>query len=129
MFLHSTTSDVRGASLAGRCLYRLVAEALPAESRGGLRPRPETGDEPSSPLALGLELRDRVGRLGLRETVLLEEVTDALVAVPALGEGGRPRACVSAVVEVADPFEGLERLCAPGVVHPGSRKPLVELAA
>lgn len=111
----------------GRCLDGVIPEPFPSQVGRRLWAGAQAGDQRSRPLALGRERRERVGSLIRLDTVLLQQVPDALVAVASLSEGRGPSACVAAVVDVTHPLERLQCLRPPGLVHPGPRESLVEL--
>jgi hypothetical protein len=112
---------------AERGLHRILRESLPPKLRRRL-PRPaEPRDQRDGPHRLGLEPRKCLLDQRGRDSAASQVEANRLVPLPSLGERLGAGAGDAAVVEVADPFERLERLLALGVADPGPREPVVDL--
>jgi hypothetical protein len=106
----------------------ILAEAASRECTSGANTAPEAGFERGDPLGLGCQRRDGLGDCARVEAALLEVMADGLVAVAALRQRRRTRACETGIVEETDPAKHGDRLQAMRRPNPTGRQPVGEFS-
>jgi hypothetical protein len=116
-------------NLPHRRFHRILRESLSREVGSRLaRPSQASRQHPGPP-GLGLEAGERGCTRLAPDAVALEVLANPLVPVSATRERCRTGEGEPLVIDVADALECLERVGPVGVLYPGLRQPVVDLAA